>query len=89
MDPVKIRAIEDWPTPWNVMEVRSSMGLVGYYRIFIESFSRIKNPIASLQQKGVKFTWNHKCEDNFRLLKCFLTRVLVLKLLDSDKDYVA
>jgi hypothetical protein len=56
----------DWPTPWNVTEVRSFMGLVGYYRRFIKGFSKIGHPITSLQRKGMKFVWSTECEANFQ-----------------------
>ena len=52
MDPEKIKAIEDWPVPKDVTDVRSFMGIISYYRRFIEGFSRITNPITSLQKKG-------------------------------------
>ena len=65
VDPSKIEAIQEWPTPRNVTEVRSFMGLAGYYRRFIEGFSRIAHHITSLQRKGVKFEWNPKCEERF------------------------
>ena len=55
LDPEKIRAIEDWPVPKDVTDVRYFMGITGYYRRFIEGFSRIANPINSLQKKGKKF----------------------------------
>jgi hypothetical protein len=48
MDPEKIEEIKSWPVPKNVSEVRSFMGLDGYYRIFIEGFSKVANPITSL-----------------------------------------
>ena len=64
-NPEKIRAIEDWPVSKDVMDVRSFMGITGYYRRFIEGFSRIENPITSLQKKGNKFDWNQKCEESF------------------------
>jgi hypothetical protein len=57
VDLEKIEAIREWLVPKNVIEVRSFMGLVGYYRIFIEGFSKIAHPITSLQKKGVKFKW--------------------------------
>jgi hypothetical protein len=55
VDPEKVQAIREWPTPRNVAEVRSFMGLVGYYRRFIAGFSRISHSITSLKRKGKKF----------------------------------
>jgi hypothetical protein len=60
VDPEKIEAIRGWPTPKNVTEVRSFMGLSGYYRRFIKGFSKIASPITSLQKKGMKvLKWAH------------------------------
>jgi hypothetical protein len=53
VDTRKIKSIEDWPTPRNVTKVRSFMGLVGYYKRFIEVFSKIVHLLTSLQNKGV------------------------------------
>jgi hypothetical protein len=55
VDHEKIESIRGWSVPKNVIEVRSFMGLAGYYRIFIEGISKIAHPITSLQNKGVKF----------------------------------
>ena len=62
LDPDKTEAIKNWPTPKNVTEVRSFMGLAGYYRIYIEGFSRVAHAITSLQRKGIKFEQTSKCE---------------------------
>ena len=72
VDPEKIRAIEDWSIPKDVTDVRSFMGITGYYWRFIEGFSRIANSITSLQKKGKKFDWNLKCEESFKKLKTLL-----------------
>jgi hypothetical protein len=88
VDPEKIEAIRGWPTPKNVTEVRSFMGLVGYYRRFIKGFSRIASPITSLQKKGVKFEWTSKCEESFRQLKEILTSAPILKIADPNEYFV-
>ena len=57
VDPEKIEAIMNWLIPRNVIGVRYFMGLAGYYRRFIEGFSKVADPITSLQRKGIKFEW--------------------------------
>ena len=57
MDTVKIEAILEWKAPRNVHEVCIFMGLAGYYRIFVEGFSKIASPITELQKKNKKFIW--------------------------------
>ena len=80
VDPEKIEAIRGWPTPRNVSDVIYFMGLYGYYIRFIVGFSKIYQPITSLQKKGTKFEWTLKCEKNFNLLKELLTSASVLKI---------
>ena len=88
IDPSKIETIQEWPTLKNVTEVRSFMGLAGYYRRFIEGFSRIAHPITSLQKKGVDFEWTSKCEENFQKLKELLISAPILRIVDPEKDCV-
>jgi hypothetical protein len=65
VDPKKIDAIREWLVPKNVIEVKSFMGLAGYYIRFIAGFSRIAHPITSLQRKEKKFEWTEECERSF------------------------
>jgi hypothetical protein len=88
VDPEKVQAIQEWPAPRNVTEVRSFMGLAGYYRRFIAGFSRIAHAITSLQRKGKKFQWTEECESSFQQLKQLLTSAPILRIADPNKDYV-
>ena len=60
VDPLKIEAIRNWKQPETVIEIRSFLGLAGYYRHFIKDFSKITIPLTGLTKKGVKFIWNDK-----------------------------
>ena len=79
-DPEKIEAIMNWPTLRNVTDVISFMGLAGYYRRFIEGFSKVAHAITSLKKKGMNFKWTLKCEESFQWLKNLLTSAPVLKV---------
>jgi hypothetical protein len=88
VDPKKIEAIEGWRTPKNVMEVRSFIGLDGYYRSFIAGFSRIAHPITSFQRKGKKFQWTKECEKRFHQLKKLSTSAPIMKIVYLNEDFV-
>eukprot|EP00253_Pinus_taeda_P006325 PITA_06325 len=88
VDPEKIKAIMDWLVLKDVVDVRSFMGLAGYYRRFVEGFSRVAFPITSLQKKGKTFHWTPNCQKSFEQLKHLLTTAPILRIADPDKDYV-
>ncbi|GKE57333.1 putative reverse transcriptase domain-containing protein, partial [Tanacetum coccineum] len=69
VDPSKIKSIKDWVSLKSPMEIRQFLGLAGYYRRFIEGFSKIAKPMTKLTQKKVKFVWGDKQEAAFQLLK--------------------
>ena len=69
VDPNKTRAVMDWPRPTTVIEIRSFLGLAGYYKRFIEGFARLSSPMTKLTRKGEKFEWNDTCECAFQELK--------------------
>ena len=78
VDPEKVEAMMSWERPKSVFEIRSFLGLTGYYRRFIEDFSRIAAPMTSLTQKEVKFDWDDRCEEAFQELKTRLTSTPIL-----------
>ena len=78
VDPVKIEAVVNWKPPRNVTEVRSFLGLAGYYRIFVQGFSLIASSLTRLLWKGVKFEWDDKCQSSFERLKERLVEAPVL-----------
>nr|GEY65778.1 putative reverse transcriptase domain-containing protein [Tanacetum cinerariifolium] len=80
MDPAKVEAITKWPIPTSVTEVRSFLGLAGYYRRFVEGFSRLALPLTKLMRKGEKFVWNEEREKSFEELKPRLVSAPVLTL---------
>nr|GFC93308.1 DNA/RNA polymerases superfamily protein [Tanacetum cinerariifolium] len=80
MDPAKVEAITKCPRPTSVIEVRSFLGLAGYYRRFVEGFSRLALPLTKLMGKGEKFVWNEEREKCFEELKQRLVFAPVLTL---------
>jgi hypothetical protein len=68
----------DWEAPTSVKEIRSFLGLAGYYRRFIPDFSKIAKPMTRLLQKNEKFVWSEGCESAFRTLRKLLTSAPVL-----------
>ena len=88
VDPSKIEAVRNWPRPGNVPEVRSFLGLAGYYRRFVEGFSRIAVPLTELTKKKTKFVWTDRCENSFQELKCRLITAPVLVLPVEGERFV-
>ncbi|MCG7878981.1 MAG: retroviral-like aspartic protease family protein, partial [Candidatus Thiodiazotropha taylori] len=82
--PEKVKAVQEWPTPTNVSEVRSFVGLCSYLRRFIPAFSTICKPLHTLTEKGHNFEWNEKCEVAFQTLKTALISAPVLAFPDEN-----
>ncbi|GJY98782.1 putative reverse transcriptase domain-containing protein, partial [Tanacetum coccineum] len=89
VDPAKIEAIKDWTSPKSPTEIRQFLGLAGYYRRFIEGFSKIAKPMTKLTQKKVKFEWGDKQEAAFQLLKQKLCSAPILALPEGSEDFIA
>ncbi|GJX07836.1 putative reverse transcriptase domain-containing protein [Tanacetum coccineum] len=86
--PVKIEAVKNWKPPKTPTEIRSFLGLAGYYRRFIKNFSKIAKPLTLLTQKDKKFEWGDKQENAFQTLKDILCDAPILALPEGADDFV-
>ena len=82
VDPEKVEAIMSWERPKLAFKIHSFLGLTGYYRRFIEDFSRLVAPLTRLTRKEVKFEWNDQCEKAFQELKRRITLAPILIVLE-------
>ncbi|GKE80120.1 putative reverse transcriptase domain-containing protein, partial [Tanacetum coccineum] len=88
VDPAKIESVKDWASPKSPTKIRQFLGLAGYYRRFIEGFSKIAKPMTKLTQKKVKFEWGDKQEAAFQLLKQKLCSAPILALPEGSEDFI-
>ncbi|GJV21177.1 putative reverse transcriptase domain-containing protein [Tanacetum coccineum] len=88
VDPSKIEAVKNWKPPKTPTEIRSFLGLAGYYRRFIANFSKIAKPLTLLTQKNQKFEWGDEQENAFQTLKDMLCDAPILALPEGTDDFV-
>ena len=88
IDPEKVESVMSRERPKSVFKIRSFLGLAGYYRRFIEDFSRIAAPMTRLTRKEVKFDWDDRCEEAFQELKRRLTSAPILIVPDRGTQYI-
>ncbi|GJT69340.1 putative reverse transcriptase domain-containing protein [Tanacetum coccineum] len=88
VDPAKIESIKDWASPKSPTEIRQFLGLAGYYRRFIEGFSKIEKSMTKLTQKNVKFDWGEKEEATFQLIKQKLCSAPILALPKGLENFI-
>jgi len=95
--PVKIQALEDWPTPHCLTDVRAFLGLASYYRKFEKGFATISEPLTALNKKMVRFSWTPQAQEAFERLKQALMDATLFAfpvpylpcILDTDASEVA
>jgi hypothetical protein len=86
-DPKKVEAVQTWPVPKNVHDVRSFLGLVNYFRKFIEHYSEIAVPLTNLTKKSHPWVWTGRCQDAFELLKQKLIEAPLLRTPNESLSY--
>jgi hypothetical protein len=87
-EPSKIAAVNNWPTPKNIKQLRGFLGLIGYYRRFIKHYGVISKPLTQLLKKGTQFQWNPQANEAFELLKQALSTAPVLSIPDFGKQFI-
>ena len=87
-DPAKISAVKEWPTPENVHEVHSFMGLCSFYRKFIEHFAEIARPLHKLTEKNARFLGSDKCDQSFKELNKHLITAPILAYPSLDHKFI-
>ena len=88
VDPQMVEVITEYPRPTNVTEIRSFLGLAGYYRRFIKEFSKIASPLTNLLKKTNKFEWTERCKKAFQELRQRLTTAPILTLPMEGNEYI-
>jgi hypothetical protein len=87
VDPSMVQDVLSWNAPMGVDDIQSFLGLAGYYRRFIEGFSKISKPMTELLEKDKKFEWTPTCEASFQELKKRLMTALILVMPDMEKPF--
>jgi hypothetical protein len=87
VDPKNVAVVVEWKRPSSVSEIRSFLGLAGYYRCFVPNFSSIAKPLTRLLEKGVLFVWSIDCEVSYQTLKSKLVDAPILALPKSGKRF--
>lgn len=87
-DPEKVRCVKDYPAPGNTKEIKQYLGLSGYYRRFIEHYSKIAKPLTNLLKKETPFEWSDECEKSFNIIKQKLIEAPILQYPDFEKPFI-
>jgi len=87
VDPSKVKDLLNWKPPTDVSEIRSILGLAGYYHRFIEGFSKHTKPMTALLERNAKFVWSDKCQASFDKFMKRLTTAPMLVLPDPSMSF--
>ena len=87
-DPEKIKTVTEWPVPTSVKEVRSFLGLAGYYRRFVKGYASVAAPLPALTKKDQPFVWTEETQRAFEMLRDALTLPPILAMPNDTGDFV-
>ena len=86
--PKKIECVKNWPLPHDIKDVRSFLGLCGYYRRFIADYSHVTKPLTRLLEKDQRFKWTAECSEAFNRLKHLLVTAPILAHPDFNQPFI-
>ena len=84
MDPGKVAAVKDWPTPTTLKEVQAFIGFFNFYRRFIKDFSTMARPLHDLNKKDIPWHWSQEQQEAFNAIKKWFCEEPILKVYDPD-----
>jgi hypothetical protein len=87
-DPEKVNAVSKWPVPSSGRDVQQFLGLVGYYRNYIQNFATIAKPLYQLTERGREFDWSKECSISFQELRSRLVAAPILAFPDFSKTFL-
>ena len=87
MDPIKVKAIQEWPVPKRIKEVQAFLGFGNYYQKFIKKYSDLVKPLTALTRKGIPWTWGVTEQNAFFLIKGKFAEDPVLIMIQLDKPF--
>src|ERR1700680_782428 len=87
VNPEKVKAIIDWPTPTSVKNIRCFLGISGYYRKFIQNYSKVASPLTELLKDEQRFKWGEEQQSAFDFLKQATTSAPILVLPDMSLPF--
>jgi len=87
MDPVKLKAIPDWPLPQMVKDIQKFLGFCNFYHQFVKDYSHIARPLFNLTKKETPWNWTTECNTAFETLRQTMITSLVLMLPDHKKQF--
>ena len=88
VNPENTEKIRNCKSPINVKQLRSALGMMGYYRKFVKDYAKIAQPLNNLLKKDTKFQWSEDCENAFNVLKTKLIEAPILRYPEFDKEFI-
>ncbi|XP_047236631.1 uncharacterized mitochondrial protein AtMg00860-like [Girardinichthys multiradiatus] len=88
MDPSKVKAVSEWPTPLDRKQLQRFLGFANFYRRFVRNYSQVSAPLHAITSPKVRFEWNDQAEEAFVKLKKLFTTAPVLRSPNPERQFI-